>query len=201
MKTEKDLTFKLVASNDSVSDNLALTASRIPIKKSADIPKDRQIKLNEDTLFEFDCFVEDDHLTLELSEIDALAPFIYIKDITMPEIIKAHKMFKACDDLDEVCKHIQNLFKDRKIILVQNKDDEIILKIKAWHISDEVPFDIIAKREMTENKEGMLLKLYDIQKKQLELLKELENFVKAGNVNSREVEKKIKEIKEKFGNL
>ena len=71
------------------------------------VDKNKQIRLNEETLFEFDCQVEDEYLYLKLNEIDALSPYIYIKKIDLKELQNdVHKMFKALDTLDEVKQHI-----------------------------------------------------------------------------------------------
>ena len=132
------------------------------------VDKNKQIRLNEETLFEFDCQVEDEYLYLKLNEIDALSPYIYIKKIDLKELQNdVHKMFKALDTLDEVKQHILQLFKDGKIKLRQERNEEIFFDIKAYYISEEVKFSIKAEREMTNNKDNMLLKLYEIQKKLL----------------------------------
>ena len=164
--------------------------------KSSDVDKKKQIILDEDTLFQFDCEVDDDYLILKLSEIDALAPFIYIKKITLDELIKAHKAFKACDDLNEVKEHIDRLFVNKRIKLSQKKREEIIFNFKIFYLSHEDKFEIIANREMTDEKDPMLLKLYDIQKKKLKILKEFEKYIKLVDGNGKEIEKKLKEIKE-----
>ena len=143
----------------------------IKVKQSSEVDKSKQIRLNEETLFEFDCQVEDEYLYLKLNEIDALSPYIYIKKIDLKELQDdVHKMFKALDTLEEVKQHIEHLFKDGKIKLRQERKEEIFFDIKAYYISEEVKFSIKAEREMTNNKDNMLLKLYEIQK---QLLKDL----------------------------
>ena len=78
-------------------------------------------------------------------------------------------MFKALDTLEDVKQHIDKLFKNGKIKLRQERKEEIFFDIKAYYISEEVEFSIKAEREMTDNKDNMLLKLYEIQK---QLMKE-----------------------------
>ena len=144
----------------------------IKVINSTDIDKNKQIRLNEETLFQFDCSEDDEYLTLKLNEIDALAPFIYIKKITLKELqTNVHKMFKALDKLKEAKQHIEKLFTDGRIKLRQEKEEEIFFDIKAYYISEEVTFSIILEREMTKNKDQMLLKLYEIQKQQLKKIK------------------------------
>ena len=151
----------------------------IEVKQSSEVDKNKQIRLNEDTLFEFDCIIGDNYLTLTLNEIDALSPFYYIKKINLKELrTEVHKMFKALDTLEEVKQHIEQLFKDGKIKLRRERDEEIFFDIKAYYISQEVEFSIQAEREMTNNKDNMLLKFYQIQKK---LMKENEQLKKEIN--------------------
>ena len=202
MEIKKDLKFTLCSSDDNnenninIEDDKTVNDTQIQEIKSSDVDKNKQIKLDEDTLFQFDCNVEDDYLILKLSEIDAIAPFIYIKKITLDELIEVHKVFKSCNNLNEVKEHIDKLFEMKKIKLIQNKREEIIFNFKIFYLSFEDKFQIIAKREMTDDKDPMLLKLYDIQKQKLKILKEFENYIKSLNGNGKEIEKKLKEIKE-----
>ena len=204
MEIKKDLKYTLCTSDDNIENNInivdqAINETQIQEINSSDVDKKKQIELDDtDTLFQFDCDVDDDNLILKLSEIDALAPFIYIKKITLDELIKVHKVFRACDNLNEVKGHIDKLFESNRIKLSQKKREEIIFNFKIFYLSYEDKFQIIAKREMTDNKDPMLLKLYDIQKKKLKILKEFEKYIKTldGKGNAKEIEKKLKEIKE-----
>ena len=189
-----------ITPSDEKCDEFSIEATEIQEIKSSDLPKDKLIVLDEDTIFKFDYFVKDDYLILKLTEVDALAPFIYITQLTLDDLIKIHKIFRACDDLNEVEKHIISLYKENRIKLSQEKKDEIIFNITAFDISVMVSFKIIAERKITDSKDAMLLKLYEIQKKRLKILKEIEKFVKDGNPNAKEIKNKIKEIKENIDN-
>ena len=168
---DSETKFRICASND--SNNEILDTTQIQVIKSSQVEKGKQIRLNEDTLYQFDCIIDNNLLILKLSELDALAPFIYIKEITLDEIRKCHKAFKSCKDLNEVKEHIDKLFKDKRISLDQDKNDKtnIKIKFKIFYISYEDKFEIKVERKMTDLKDQMLLKLYEIQKEQLKLLK------------------------------
>ena len=201
IKKGSDSKYTLCTSDDIIENNInfdeqTINETQIKEIKSSDVDKEKQIILNEDTLFQFDCEVDDDYLILKLSEIDALSPFIYIKKITLDELIKAHKAFKACDNLNEAKEHINRLFINERIKLSQKKREEIIFNFKILYLSIEDKFEIVANREMTGEKDQMLLKLYDIQKKKLKILKEFEKYIKLVDGNGKEIEKKLKEIKE-----
>ena len=182
--------------NDSINACLELN-NKIKIEKSENVDKAKQIRLNEDTLFKFDCIVNEDKITLKLSEIDNLAPFIYIINLDLDGIREKHKVFRACDDLDEVKEHLDKLFQNKKILLSQDKEEEIELKIKVNYISYEDEFQITLERKMTDNKDAMLLKLYEIQKNKEKLIKDCLKYAKSGGGDVNEIEKKIKEFKEK----
>ena len=179
-----------------------LNDTQIQVIKSSQVEKGKQIRLNEDTLYQFDCIIDDNQLILKLSELDALAPFIYIKEITLDEIRKCHKAFKSCKDLNEVKEHIDKLFKNKRISLDQDKNDKtnVKIKFKIFYISLEDDFEIKVERKMTELKDQMLLKLYEIQKNQIKGLKEIENYLKKNGGYGQEIIQKINEIKEKLYN-
>ena len=151
----------------------------INIIKSSEVEDDKKIKLNDNTIYQFDCNVNDNYISLILTEIDLLAPFVYQRDITLKELIDINKIFRACDDLNEVKKHFENLFKKKMIELSQdeNQKDKITFKIKANNISLVEKFDIILERVMTEYKVPYLMKLYNIEKAQEKYIKGIETIL------------------------
>jgi hypothetical protein len=199
MKLTLGKSVKRRTDNDMGISELSLNSSdsfQIPIKvvKSKDVSKNKQIELKGKAIYQFDCIVEDNHLSLILSEIDVLAPFVYQKDITLEELIKINKIFKACDDLNEVKHHIQNLFEKNMIELSQKEDekDKITFKIKAHNISLVEKFEITAYRVMTEYKVPMLMKLYNIEKLQDKYIGEIKSILQ--NNENNDLCKKIKDI-------
>jgi hypothetical protein len=169
--------------------------------KISDVPKDSQIRLNSQTLFQFSTDIENDKLVLKLNEIGAFSPFIYLKKLTLDDFIKNHKMFRSCDNLQEVQNHIAILFANNKIKLTQNKDEEnaIILSIKTRNISEDVQIKIEGERKMTTRKDESLMKLYKIQKNEIKILKEIENYIKENEKDGgNDIIKKIKDIQSKY---
>ena len=166
-----------------------------PLKKS-EVPKESQIQLDEQTLFQFSCYTKNEKICLKLREIGAFAPFIYIKKITLEGFKKIHPMFRSCDDLKTVEKHINKLFHDKKIELKppQKKNDPINFIIKAGNISEEVTIPISGERMITSKKDEALLKLYEIQKDQIKLLDEIKKYIESKEKNGNEIINKIKKI-------
>ena len=165
-------------------------------EKIKDVPENERIKLDDDTIYRFSCTVSRGYLTLKLAEIGAFAPYIYEKVLTLEQIQKNYKMFRSCDNLEKVQYHILKLFENKKIRLKKEKEDYIKFILNVYMISDNLDIEIEAKRIMTTIKDDALLKLYEIEKRQLKLLKEIEmSAKKLGNNNFVE---KINEIKKKY---
>ena len=165
-------------------------------EKIKDVPENERIKLDDDTIYRFSCTVSRGYLTLKLAEIGAFAPYIYERVLTLEEIQKNYKMFRSCDDLEKVQYHIEKLFNDKRIKLKKEKEDYIKFILNVDMISINLDIEIEAKRIMTTKKDDALLKLYEIEKKQLKLLKEIEiSAKKLGNNNFIE---KINELKKKY---
>ena len=165
-------------------------------EKINDVPANERIKLDDDTIYRFSCTVNSGYLTLKLAEIGAFAPYIYEKVLTLEQIQKNYKMFRSCDNLEKVQYHILKLFENKKIRLKKEKEDYIKFILNVYMISDNLDIEIEAKRIMTTIKDDALLKLYEIEKRQLKLLKEIEmSAKKLGNNNFIE---KINELKKKY---
>ena len=157
-----------------------------------DVPKNERIELDNDTIYRFSCTVNNNLLTLRLSEIGSFAPFIYETELTIEDIHSNYKMFRSCDTLEEVKSHIDKLFNKKQFKLKKEKEGFIKFIITTHHISKIVVIEVEAKRIMTCKKDEALLKLYKIEKDEIKLLKEIENIIK--DMGSSNLMNKYKEI-------
>ena len=159
--------------NISINDAISAFVEDVEVKeeKISDVPVEERIKLDNDTIFRFSCSVEDENLKLKLSEIGSFAPYIYEKLITLDEMKQQYKMFRSCENLKEVKRHIDNLFRDKKIELTKDKEDTITFNLTVYSISEVKKIQIEANRIMTTKKDDALLRLYHIEKDQIKLLK------------------------------
>ena len=164
-------------------------------EKICDVPKEERIKLDNDTLFRFSCTVEDEGIKFKLSEIGSFAPYIYEKIISLDEMKEQYKMFRSCKTLEDVKKHIDRLFSDKKIKLTKDKEDTITFHLTVYLISEEVNIQIEADRIMTTKKDKALLRLYRIEKDQIKLLKEIEKYCKKLGPNGNNIVEKINAIR------
>ncbi len=172
------------------------------IIKIEKLEKKRLIKLDgdDDTIFDFQCKVEkkeeEEKIKLILSEVSAVAPFIYEAELGKNDLILASKIFRSCEDLKEVKAHIEKLFDLDRIKLIPNEEKTMIyFEFYAFNISCEEKFKITARRKMIdegnkEKQEEMLLKLYSIQKEKLKILKDIEAYLKTNkNIIKADLEK------------
>jgi len=167
-------------------------------EKISDVPVEERIKLDNDTIFRFSCSVEEENLKLNLSEIGSFAPYIYEKLISLDEMKKQYKMFRSCENLKEVKRHIDNLFRDKKIELTKDKEDTITFHLTVYSISEIKKIQIEANRIMTTKKDDALLRLYHIEKDQIKLLKEIDNYCKNLGPNGNNIVEKINAIRKKY---
>ena len=186
-------------------DSMNLTTSVYPSEKVevvqakiSDVPKDEQIKLNDDTIYRFFCTVKNNCLFLKLYEIGAFAPYIYEALITLDKMREINPMFKACDTLEEVSDNINILFKNGKIKLSKENDKTITLNITALLIAKVETFKIDLQRKITSEKDDTLIKLYEIQKKEIKLWKEMEKLLKEKGGKGNSLLSKMYDIQKKY---
>ena len=141
--------------------------------------------------------LEDDSIHFYLKENKVYAPFTFESFYPLDQIIKLHKAFKACDDLEEVYKHLLNLYKRDKMALMDViSSEKLLINCRFDYISveDTENIDFIVEKKMTEEKDRDLLELYKIQKKQLETFKKIKKMVEKGMAKENPLYKEIFKI-------
>ena len=186
--------------NVSINDAISAFVEDVEVKeeKISNVPVEERIKLDNDTIFRFSCSVEDENLKLKLSEIGSFAPYIYEKLISLDEMKQQYKMFRSCENLKEVKRHIDNLFRDKKIELTKDKEDTITFNLTVYSISEVKKIQIEANRIMTTKKDDALIRLYHIEKDQIKLLKEIDKYCKNLGPNGNNIVEKINAIRKKY---
>ena len=163
--------------------------------------KEKKMYLEDDdgTQFIFRMILENDSIHFTLKENKVYVPFTFENSFTFDDFIEHHKIFKACNDLEEVYGHLNNLYDKNKISLYNmGGEDHRYLVFKVDFISEENvdTNDFELNLKMTEEKDRDLLELYNIQKQQIAKLKKIKEIVTDKNGNAKEfpIYKKIKEI-------
>ena len=139
--------------------------------------------------------VDEDKLLIKVKENNEFAPFTYEGNFSREEFIGIHKIFKSCKSLDEILGHLKNLYKKKKLH-INDVGDEKSRKIyfNIMNISGEEKTDTLdLEREMVKNKDYNLIRLYNEQKRQIKIIKELEALAAKG-LEGNELRKKALEI-------
>ena len=134
--------------------------------------KEKKMYLEDDdgTQFIFRMILENDSIHFTLKENKVYVPFTFENSFTFADFIEHHKIFKACNDLEEVYGHLNNLYDKNKISLYNmGGEDHRYLVFKVDFISEENvdTNDFELNLKMTEEKDRDLLELYNIQKQQI----------------------------------
>ena len=129
--------------------------------------------------YKLDFKIDGDSIHFTIRENKVYSPFTFEAKFTMKDFVNSHCAFKSCDNLEEIITHLNQLYKDNKIKLSNSGGSkERILNFNIFNISEEVTTeDFNIKLLMTENKDEALEELYNIQKKQLELLKKIKLLI------------------------
>lgn len=142
------------------------------IKKS-DVDPNLQKKLGNDKLFRFECEVKDDRLRIGLTEIHKYSPYYYENFFELKDLEIKNRLFKGCKDLDDICTRLKRGFpKDYTVLREKdNQTIEVAYEIDFFEEQISVPFSL--ERKTMANKDDGLKFLYEIQKKNIEILNKI----------------------------
>ena len=131
--------------------------------------------------FEFRMILEEDKIHFWLKEDKIYAPFTFEESFTYDQFVEHHKIFKACDDLKEIHKHLINLYDNKRIKLMAvgaSNERMLVFNVAFISLKEEKTQDFTLELKMTENKDDDLLKLYNIQKDQIAALRKVKKLLK-----------------------
>ena len=149
--------------------------------------KKKILKDDEDIEYILEYRIDKDCIVFKIIENKVYSPFTFEGKFTLNHFIKNHPIFKSCDNLEEVLRHINNLYKNNRIILNNaGERGERSLFFNIFNISEEEKtkeFNLVLK--MTSEKDKALEDLYKIQKEQLELFKKIKSLVKKNKIENK----------------
>ena len=131
---------------------------------------------NDEIHFEFRMILEEDKIHFWLKEDKIFTPFTFEQFFTYEQFVEHHKIFKACDNLKEIHKHLINLYNAKRIKLMAvggSNERMIIFNVAFISNQEEKTKDFTLELNMTENKDDDLLRLYNIQKDQIAALRKV----------------------------
>ncbi len=144
------------------------------IIKKKDVDTALQKGLGNDKLFRFECEVKDDSLRVGLKEIYKYSPYYYENFYKFEDLVKKNQLFKGCYGLDDICKRLKKGF-GRKLTVLKEKNNyqtiDVVYEIDFFEEQSEVVFSL--ERKTMANKDDGLKFLYEIQKKNIEILKKI----------------------------
>ena len=144
------------------------------------------LAIDEDTAFTiyFDIYKygeEKEYLYFKMQENTALAPFFYDVSYVKDELIKIHPIFKSVD-MDQAKEHLESLFNNKMVKLhyANEEKTEITMEIESiWFIKKiKIPFELHKEMEREEEKNDLMIRLYNINKKKKKLAKLLNASLK-----------------------
>ena len=135
---------------------------------------------NKKREYSFKLELGDNSIFFWLKEKNVYAPFTFENSFTLEEIREHHKIFKACYDLEEVFNHFDELYKNKRIKLIDTEDNgklSIIFSVGFISLDKEETREFELERVMTKDKDEDLLKLYEIEKEQILKLKKIKKII------------------------
>ena len=147
------------------------------IKKQPSVKK-TVISIDEDTSFDiyFDIY-DDKYLYIKMEENTIDAPFFYNRSYELSELCKINRIFKTCENLDEVKYNIEMLFQKNKIRIRYDKNNkEIIIMemdVVLFAIPMKVEFKLYKEMIPQEEKDPQLISLYNQNKEKIKTFKKI----------------------------
>ena len=174
-------------------------ANEVPKKETVYVER---LSIDEDTSFNiyYDIYKDGntDYLYIKMTENTAVAPFYYNRSFTIEELQELDDIFRTCD-LNEIKDHIKSLFEEKKIKLIYDNENKTIIKMELSVVLFVTKYKIYFKlyKEMIpeEIKDRELLNLYEIEKNNIKMIKELASiFNSFSNQEEKDIGGKLKEL-------
>ena len=122
------------------------------IIKSENVPKELQKYLDEDKnrLFLIECDIIDNKLRLGLKELNKYSPYYYEKFYTLIELQNEVPVFKLCRNLEEVKKHLLNIFAHKSSLKSLDNGEKIQLNCEYYDIASKKDAYFVLERKTSK---------------------------------------------------
>ena len=141
------------------------------------------LQANEDTSFQLNLSIQNKkELEFHLEETTAKSPYYYKRSFTIEDFYSLHNIFRSCLSLEETLTHLLSVIHANKMFIsLKNDGEKLEIKINVINFCTpyEIKFDI--KRFSKEEKENLLVDLYEKNKKMLIKLKFLKKIINGSN--------------------
>ena len=183
-----------------LSDELYQIMSKEVPKQEGVIKTQLQIK-EEDISFDVFCDIynsEDEYyLYIKLEENSAVAPFFYNGYFSKNDLEKIHAIFKSVN-MEQAKEHMKNLFNKKKVKIAydENRDKEIVVMtcIVGFFAGEEkIQFNLFRQMIPEEEKDSLMIKIYNINKANFKKAKNIFAFLKTQNNIDKQILDSLKE--------
>ena len=156
--------------------------------KIDDVEESLRKRLNNETIFKFQCDNVDNKLRLGLKEINKFSPYYYERFFTKEELDEINDTFRALRNIDAVKKQLLRCFQKRATLNEVKGSPNLNIHFKIPNFDEVIEIDLEVERKTIEDKDAGIMTLFGIQKKNIAIINKIK-------------EKCLKEKKEKAAQM
>ena len=156
--------------------------------KIDDVEESLRKRLNNETIFKFQCDNVDNKLRLGLKEINKFSPYYYERFYTKEELEEIDDTFRALRSIDAVKKQLLRCFHKRAKLTVITDSPNLKIHFEIPNFDEIIQIDLEVDRKTIEDKDAGIMTLFGIQKKNIAIINKIK-------------EKCLKEKKEKTAQM
>jgi len=156
--------------------------------KIDDVEESLRKRLNNETIFKFQCDNVDNKLRLGLKEINKFSPYYYERFFTKEELDEINDTFRALRNIDAVKKQLLRCFQKRATLNEVKGSPNLNIHFKIPNFDEVIEIDLEVERKTIEDKDAGIMTLFGIQKKNIAIINKIK-------------EKCLKEKKEKTAQM
>ena len=156
--------------------------------KIDDVEESLRKRLNNETIFKFQCDNVDNKLRLGLKEINKFSPYYYERFYTKEELEEIDDTFRALRSIDAVKKQLLRCFQKRATLNEVKGSPNLNIHFKIPTFDEVVEINLEVDRKTIEDKDAGIMTLFGIQKKNIAIINKIK-------------EKCLKEKKEKTAQM
>ena len=156
--------------------------------KIDDVEESLRKRLNNETIFKFQCDNVDNKLRLGLKEINKFSPYYYERFYTKEELEEIDDTFRALRSIDAVKKQLLRCFNKRAKLTEIKDSPNLNIHFEIPNFDEIIQIDLEVDRKTIEDKDAGIMTLFGIQKKNIAIINKIK-------------EKCLKEKKEKTAQM
>ena len=153
-------------------------------------------KLEPDKMFKFECENKNEVLKISLKEINVYSPYYYEAFYTKDNLFKKNDIFKSVKNIDKIIEQLLKLIEKNATLKKADDDDKIIISFQIPSFAETIDINFELEKKTIENKDDGLMFLYEIQRKNQDIIEEIKKLCK--RKKNEQISKQITQI---FANI